>query len=128
MRQKCVSTRRVLQEHQPRLFYLYVGPMGNNWKWLSPIILALVLPIGLTPYSAMSTTTIGGLISSDLVLAKSGSPYTLSSTLQIPAGRTVTVQSGVEIRTSGVSTAGGAFLEFAEGKKLPAIEILERRF
>jgi len=79
--------------------------MGNNWKWLSPIILALVLPIGLTPYSAMSTTTIGGLISSDLVLAKSGSPYTLSSTLQIPAGRTVTVQSGVEIRTSGVSTA-----------------------
>ena len=29
---------------------------------------------------------------------------------------------------SYISTAGGAFLEFAEGKKLPAIEILERRF
>lgn len=28
---------------------------------------------------------------------------------------------------SYISTAGGAFLEFAEGKKLPAIEILERR-
>ena len=26
---------------------------------------------------------------------------------------------------SYISTAGGAFLEFAEGKKLPAIEILE---
>ena len=29
---------------------------------------------------------------------------------------------------SYISTAGGAFLEFAEGKKLSAIEILERRF
>jgi len=29
---------------------------------------------------------------------------------------------------SYISTAGGAFLGFAEGKKLPAIEILERRF
>ena len=29
---------------------------------------------------------------------------------------------------SYISTAGGAFLEFAEGKKLPSIEILERRF
>ncbi len=29
---------------------------------------------------------------------------------------------------SYISTAGGAFLEFVEGKKLPAIEILERRF
>ena len=29
---------------------------------------------------------------------------------------------------SYISTAGGAFLEFAEGKKLAAIEILERRF
>ena len=34
----------------------------------------------------------------------------------------------VENEISYISTAGGAFLEFAEGKKLPAIEILERRF
>jgi phosphoglycerate kinase len=34
----------------------------------------------------------------------------------------------VEKDISYISTAGGAFLEFAEGKKLPAIEILERRF
>ena len=34
---------------------------------------------------------------------------------------------GMEKNISYVSTAGGAFLEFVEGKKLPAIEILETR-
>ena len=34
---------------------------------------------------------------------------------------------GVADRISYISTAGGAFLEFLEGKKLPAIEILEQR-
>ena len=34
---------------------------------------------------------------------------------------------GMEKKISYVSTAGGAFLEYVEGKKLPAIEILERR-
>ncbi len=30
-------------------------------------------------------------------------------------------------KISYISTAGGAFLEFLEGKKLPAVEILEQR-
>ena len=34
---------------------------------------------------------------------------------------------GVGKRISYISTGGGAFLEFLEGKKLPAIEILEQR-
>jgi len=34
---------------------------------------------------------------------------------------------GVVDGISYISTGGGAFLEFLEGKKLPAIEILERR-
>jgi phosphoglycerate kinase len=34
---------------------------------------------------------------------------------------------GIYDRVSYISTAGGAFLEFLEGKKLPAVEILEKR-
>jgi phosphoglycerate kinase len=34
---------------------------------------------------------------------------------------------GIADRIGYISTAGGAFLEFLEGKKLPAIEILEQR-
>ncbi|MGH7948381.1 MAG: phosphoglycerate kinase, partial [Candidatus Binataceae bacterium] len=37
------------------------------------------------------------------------------------------VKYGVAKRIGYISTAGGAFLEFLEGKKLPAIEILEQR-
>ena len=34
---------------------------------------------------------------------------------------------GVEERVSYVSTGGGAFLEFLEGKTLPAVAVLEER-
>ena len=34
---------------------------------------------------------------------------------------------GVTSEISYISTGGGAFLEFVEGKKLPAVEILEKR-
>lgn len=34
---------------------------------------------------------------------------------------------GIESKIDYISTAGGAFLEFLEGKKLPAVEILEQR-
>jgi phosphoglycerate kinase len=34
---------------------------------------------------------------------------------------------GVTDKIGYVSTAGGAFLEFLEGRKLPAVEILEQR-
>ena len=33
----------------------------------------------------------------------------------------------VEEGISYISTGGGAFLEFVEGKKLPAVEVLEQR-
>jgi phosphoglycerate kinase len=35
---------------------------------------------------------------------------------------------GIEKDVGYISTAGGAFLEFLEGKKLPAVEALEQRY
>ena len=35
---------------------------------------------------------------------------------------------GIEDKVGYISTAGGAFLEFLEGKKLPAVEVLEARY
>ncbi|MEK8044712.1 phosphoglycerate kinase, partial [Burkholderia contaminans] len=34
---------------------------------------------------------------------------------------------GIHDQVSYISTGGGAFLEFLEGKKLPAVEVLETR-
>jgi phosphoglycerate kinase len=34
---------------------------------------------------------------------------------------------GIEDSISYISTGGGAFLEFVEGKKLPAVDVLEQR-
>ncbi|WP_340526732.1 phosphoglycerate kinase, partial [Cupriavidus necator] len=34
---------------------------------------------------------------------------------------------GIADRVGYISTGGGAFLEFLEGKKLPAFEVLEQR-
>ena len=36
-------------------------------------------------------------------------------------------QFGISDRVSYISTGGGAFLEFLEGKILPAVEILQQR-
>jgi phosphoglycerate kinase len=36
-------------------------------------------------------------------------------------------KSGITDKISYISTGGGAFLEFLEGRKLPAVEVLESR-
>ena len=54
-----------------------------------------------------------------------------SSALSIAGGGdtvAAVAKFGIEKDVSYISTAGGAFLEFLEGKKLPAVEALEQRF
>jgi hypothetical protein len=69
------------------------------------IILTVLIVFGfvLAPIqNSSAATTIGGIANSDLVLTKNGSPYSLSSTLQIPEGVKVTVEAGVEIQSNGL--------------------------
>jgi len=71
------------------------------------MITAVLILLGsiVTPISSSAAaTTIGGLVNSDLVLTKSRSPYSLSSTLQIPSGVKVSIEAGVEVQSNGVRT------------------------
>ena len=69
------------------------------------LVVLLAFSSSLVPISSSSAaTTIGGIANSDLVLTKSQSPYSMSSTLQIPAGVKVTVEAGVEIQSNGLET------------------------
>jgi hypothetical protein len=73
-------------------------------KRIFPIILFTFGSILVPVQNSSAATIIGGIVNSDLVLTKSQGPYSLSSTLQIPAGFKVTVEAGVEIQSSGLET------------------------
>src|SRR5262249_33207160 len=66
---------------------------------------------------ARGTRTIAGAIAESKAFSIAGGGETVAAINQF----------GVADKIGYISTAGGAFLEFLEGKKLPAIEILETR-
>ena len=76
-------------------------------------------PIGVFEFKQFSsgTETLAHAVANSMAFSLAGGGDTIAA-----------IESyGMENNLSYVSTAGGAFLEFVEGKKLPAIEILERR-
>jgi len=76
-------------------------------------------PIGVFEYDqfAGGTKAIAQAIADSKAFSIAGGGDTLAAA----------VKFGVTDRISYISTGGGAFLEFLEGKKLPAVEILEQR-
>jgi len=76
-------------------------------------------PIGVFEYDqfASGTKAIAQAIASSKAFSIAGGGDTLAAA----------VKFGVADKISYISTGGGAFLEFLEGRKLPAVEILEQR-
>ncbi len=76
-------------------------------------------PVGVFEFEAFGngTKTIAEAIAASDAFSIAGGGDTLAAVAKY----------GVADRISYISTGGGAFLEFLEGKKLPAIEILEQR-
>jgi hypothetical protein len=92
-------------------------------KRLATLILFVFLLVLAPLQNSSAATTIGGIVNSDLVLTKSKSPYSLSSTLQIPAGVTVTVEAGVEVESHGTDVMfwNQGILNFKGTKELPIL-------
>jgi phosphoglycerate kinase len=76
-------------------------------------------PVGVFEFDAFAggTKTIADAIAKSKAFSIAGGGDTLAAVAKY----------GIVEQISYISTGGGAFLEFLEGKKLPAIEILEQR-
>ena len=76
-------------------------------------------PVGVFEFAqfAAGTKSLAEAIASSEAFSVAGGGDTISSIQKF----------GVQDQISYISTGGGAFLEFVEGKKLPAVEILEKR-
>jgi phosphoglycerate kinase len=76
-------------------------------------------PVGVFEFEQFGegTRTIAGAIARSKAFSLAGGGDTLAAIEKY----------GIEDSISYISTGGGAFLEFVEGKKLPAVEILEQR-
>jgi phosphoglycerate kinase len=76
-------------------------------------------PVGVFEFDQFGsgTRTIAGAIAASPAFSIAGGGDTLAAVAKY----------GIADRISYISTGGGAFLEFLEGRKLPAIEVLEQR-
>lgn len=62
-------------------------------------LIAVISAVGF-PSTAQAGTSVGGVLSSDTTWTTSGSPYLITSTVQVPEGVTLTIEPGVEVEAS----------------------------
>lgn len=97
----------------PRTAALYAGIIGaaRTVLWNGPV------GVFEFPQFAAGTRTVAEAIAASEAFSLAGGGDTLAAIEQF----------GIADRVSYISTGGGAFLEFVEGKTLPAVAILEQR-
>jgi phosphoglycerate kinase len=110
------------QDVQPDEMILDIGPrtakgLGEQLKKAGTIVWNG--PVGVFEYDqfAGGTRTVAQAIAESKAFSIAGGGDTLAAIAKF----------GIADRISYISTGGGAFLEFLEGRKLPAVEILEQR-
>lgn len=115
-------TLKALEDIEPDDMILDIGP--QSVALIRPTILAAGTivwngPVGVFEFDAFSngTRALAEAIASSRAFSLAGGGDTLAAIAKF----------GVADRIGYISTGGGAFLEFLEGKTLPAVEILEQR-
>ena len=71
------------------------------------VVLGMSFAIGQSSADAAAGTTVGGVLTSDTEWTTAGSPYIVTSPVQIPSGITLTIDPGVTVEGSGISSAPG---------------------
>ena len=115
------ETKR-LDEVSPDDMILDIGPKSS--RELAPLVenagtIVWNGPVGVFEYEqfAHGTKSLAQAIAASAAFSIAGGGDTLAAIAKF----------GIAERISYLSTGGGAFLEFLEGKKLPALDILEKR-
>ena len=112
---------RELSEVQADELILDVGPKtalsyASLFKTAGTIVWNGPVGVFEFPHFSAGTRALGAAIASSQAFSIAGGGDTLAAVDQF----------GLEKEISYISTGGGAFLEFLEGKKLPAVSILEK--
>ncbi|MBC9733758.1 fibronectin type III domain-containing protein [Nocardioides marmotae] len=92
-----MTERLVFDELTPTSLYTLSGYLENDLgrsATLSSESFVVREPVGTPP--PLDGKTLGGTLTADTTLTAAGGPYTFSSTLEVPAGVTLTVEPGTE--------------------------------
>lgn len=83
---------------RPLSFAFVTTVLGVAAAVAAGVVLAMAVPA-----VAADGTVVGGVLASDTVWTVEGSPYRVTSTVQVPAGVTLTIQPGVRVISEGAA-------------------------